>query len=101
MSSALGKECYICSNVLNGLIFEYKDGYIGYNCCLSVGQELEGSVRRPMRINTALLTEEALNSYQLLAAIQSSTTIKPCFNEPIIKEPPLYLTPIFTKYKRL
>ena len=101
MSSALGKECCICSSLLNGVIFEYKDGYIGYNCCLSAGQELEGSVRRPMRINTALLTEEALNDYQLLAAVQSSVALKPCCNEPIAKESPVYFTPFFTKYKRL
>jgi hypothetical protein len=101
MPPALGIECCRCSSVLNGLVFEYPEGYVGYACCISVGYQVKGGPRRSIRIDSALLTEEHLTERQLLAALQSSTSMKSHSYEVNIEEKLPYFTLRTHKYKKL
>lgn len=101
MPIALGKECINCSSILNGIVFGFQDGYIGYNCCVSLGTKHTGSFKKPFRIDTALLTEEQLTDYQLLSALQSSTNLKPPIFEPVERDRSPYFTLFKPKYKKL
>jgi len=101
MSSPLGKDCCICSCLLNGLIYEYTGGYVGYACCISNSRNLTSEFRNYWRIDTFKSTEIKLSDEQLIAALQSTTAVMPVINNYEEKEIYLDFTLYKHKYKRL
>lgn len=101
MTFLLGKECSLCSSLLNGLIYEFKEGYVGFNCCITSDKMFESKIKNYWRIDTAKETEEVLSEHQLLSALQSSVAIIPLINTKK-KDNKTYYTLLYKhKYKRL